>query len=74
MNLLETSCYNTTCTVIKSLKDPDLFYMNMRVYEVVPGVALVPAQEEQVSNIWCAVYHVNKANVAGGSAPDREHI
>jgi hypothetical protein len=56
---MKAPIYSSSCTVIKSRKEPDLFYMNMSVYEVEPSEEyLQDRQEENIFNIWCAVHHI----------------
>jgi hypothetical protein len=55
--------YSSSCTVIKSRKEPDLFYMNMKVFEIVPSAELM-SQNPGIGtlNIWCAVHQVRIPN------------
>ena len=69
---MNAPCYSTVCTVIKSVKEADMFYMNMRVFDVFPYSGRPSAPGEPMSSIWCAVYHVNKPGLIGGiSGPSR---
>lgn len=65
---MKSPSYSTQCTVIKTETDEELFYMNMRVFRVVPSSkATVVQAGDQVSNIWCAVYHLKRGEMAEDS-------
>lgn len=59
---MRSPVYSSSCTVIKSRKEPDLFYMNMQVFEVMPAADVVPDPSAQIFNIWCAVHHIQIPN------------
>jgi len=65
------SGYGTECTVVRSTKDPDLFYLNLQVFEVKRSPEGIGVSGERVSSIWCAVYHVSpgETGVRGESGP-----
>ncbi len=59
---MKTSGFNCSFSVLTLTQKPDMFMMNMQVFNVVPhAVQKIPddwSGEKPVSVVWCAVFNV----------------
>lgn len=64
-NSMSVSNYGCRFSVLAVPKQPEMFMMNMQVYDVVPQPVGPMSGEQPLTVVWCAVFNVKGARNPG---------